>query len=124
MIAPAGWRDIEFLLVRNARCIKWIALFFPATELQGRLGIAPFANQSTRTQPLPTSNLLSRALDSELANSAMTVGYSRRTGERSRLDVNAAYAPSEYAFGGSVLGVTTDELGQQLELEAMWSLSF
>jgi hypothetical protein len=79
---------------------------------------------STRTQPLPTSNLLSRAIDSELAKSAMTVGYSRRTGERSRLDVNAAYAPSEYAFGGSVLGVTTDELGQQLELEAMWSLSF
>jgi hypothetical protein len=31
---------------------------------------------------------------------------------------------SEYAFGGSVLGVTTDELGQQVELEAMWSLSF
>lgn len=79
---------------------------------------------STRTQPSPSSNLLSRAIDGELADSAMVVGYSRRTGERSRLDFNAAYAPSEYAFGGSVLGVTTDELGQQLELEAMWSLSF
>jgi hypothetical protein len=79
---------------------------------------------STRTQPLPSSRLLSRAIDADLAKSAMVVGYSRRTGERSRLDFNAAYAPSEYAFGGSVLGVTTDELGQQLELEAMWSLSF
>jgi long-chain fatty acid transport protein len=79
---------------------------------------------STRTQPMPTSRLLSRALAGDLAHSAMTVGYSRRTGERSRLAFNAAYAPSEYAFGGSVLGVTTEELGQQLELEAMWSLSF
>jgi long-chain fatty acid transport protein len=79
---------------------------------------------STRTQPSPSSSLLSRAIDGDLAKSAMVVGYSRRTGERSRLDFNAAYAPSEYAFGGSVLGVTTDELGQQLELEAMWSLSF
>jgi hypothetical protein len=79
---------------------------------------------STRTQPSPTSQLLSRALEGDLANSAMMVGYSRRTGERSRLHFNAAYAPSEYAFGGSVLGVTTDELGQQLELEANWSLNF
>ncbi len=60
----------------------------------------------------------------DLAKSAMVVGYSRRTGDRSRLNFNAAYAPSEYAFGGSVLGVTTDELGQQVELEAMWSLNF
>jgi hypothetical protein len=79
---------------------------------------------STRTQPSPSSQLLSRALSGDLADSAMVVGYSRRTGERSRLDLNAAYAPSEYAFGGSVLGVTTDELDQRFELEAMWTLSF
>jgi hypothetical protein len=79
---------------------------------------------STRTQPSPSSQLLSRALSGDLASSAMVVGYSRRTGERSRLDLNAAYAPSEYAFGGSVLGVTTDELDQRFELEAMWTLSF
>ena len=79
---------------------------------------------STRTQPSPSSRLLSRALEGDLASSAMTIGYSRRTGERSRLAFNAAYAPSEYAFGGSVLGVTTDELDQRLEVEAMWTLSF
>jgi hypothetical protein len=79
---------------------------------------------STRTQPSPSSRLLSRALSGDLANHAMVVGYSRRTGDRSRLHLNAAYAPSEYAFGGSVLGVTTDELDQRLELEAMWTLSF
>lgn len=79
---------------------------------------------STRTQPSPSSSLLNRALEGDLADSAMIFGYSRRTSDRSRLHLNAAYAPAEYAFGGSVLGVTTEELGQQLELEAMWSLSF
>ena len=79
---------------------------------------------STRTQPSPTSRLLDRAISGDLAESAMVFGYSRRTGDRSRLNLNAAYAPSEYAFGGSVLGVTTEELDQQFELEAMWTLSF
>ena len=36
---------------------------------------------STRTQPSPSSQLLSRALSGDLASSAMVVGYSRRTGE-------------------------------------------
>lgn len=79
---------------------------------------------STRTQPSPSSRVLNQALSADLANSAMVVGYSRRTGDRSRFNLNAAYAPSEYAFGGSVLGVTTDEIGQQFEVEAMWTLSF
>ena len=79
---------------------------------------------STRTQPAPSSRLLNEALAGELADSAMVFGYSRRTGDRSRLNLSAAYAPSEYAFGGSVLGVTTDELDQRFEVEAMWTLSF
>jgi len=79
---------------------------------------------STRTQPSPSSAVLNRALKGDLADSALVVGYSRRTSDRSRLAFNAAYAPSEFAFGGSVLGVTTDTLDQQIELEAMWSLSF
>jgi hypothetical protein len=67
---------------------------------------------------------LKNAIKSDLASSAMVVGYSRRTGERSRLNFNAAYAPSEFAFGGSVLGVTTDALDQRFELEALWTMSF
>lgn len=78
----------------------------------------------TRTQPSPTSFLLEQALEGELADSAMTVGYSRRTGEQSSLHFNAAWAPSEFAFGGSVLGVTTDNLDQNLEIEAIWTLDF
>jgi len=79
---------------------------------------------SSRTQPSPSSQLLSKALEGDLASSALVVGYSRRTGLQSRLVFNAAYAPSEYAFGGSVLGVTTQELDQQIELEAMWTMNF
>jgi long-chain fatty acid transport protein len=83
-----------------------------------------YVDLSTRTQPSPSSQLLSNALNGDLAGHAIVAGYSRRTGLRSRLAFNAAYAPSEYAFGGSVLGVTTDNLDQQFELEAMWTLSF
>ena len=68
--------------------------------------------------------MLKNAIEGDLADSALVVGYSRRTGERSRLNFNAAYAPSEYAFGGSVLGVTTEDLNQRFELEALWTMSF
>ena len=83
-----------------------------------------YVDFSTRPQPSPTSLLLSQALESDLANSAMTLGYSRAIGKRSQLSLNAAYAPAEYAFGGSVLGVTTDDLSQRFELEAYWTLAF
>ncbi len=79
---------------------------------------------SSATQPLPTSYSLSQALAGELADSAMTIGYSRRTGAQSWLRFNAAWAPSEFAFGGSVLGVTTDNLDQNIEIEALWTLDF
>jgi len=83
-----------------------------------------YVDLSTRTQPSPTSALLDQALAGELAEGAMTVGYYRRTGARSSLHFNAAWAPSEYAFGGSVLGVTTDNLDQHIEVEALWTLDF
>ena len=79
---------------------------------------------STRTQPSPSSQLLKNAIEGDLASNALVVGYSRRTGERSRLNFNAAYAPSEFAFGGSVLGVTTEDLNQRFELEALWTMNF
>ena len=79
---------------------------------------------SSRSQPLPSSAVLSQALDGSLADNAMTVEYSRRTGERSRFSVNAAYAPAEYVFGGSVLGVVSEDLDQSVEVEAYWTLDF
>ena len=79
---------------------------------------------STRPQPSPSSLLLSQALQRDVAKSAVKIGYSRRTGRTSRLNFNAAYAPAEYAFGGSVLGVTTDSLDQRFEAEALWTYAF
>ncbi len=52
------------------------------------------------------------------------MGYSRRMSMNSRFNINAAYAPAEYAFGGNVLGVTTDQLSQEFELEAYWTWDF
>lgn len=79
---------------------------------------------SSRSQPSPTSSVLNQALRGELAEHAFTVGYTRRTGPSSQLSFSAAYAPAEYAFGGSVLGVTTDDLDQRFELEALWTKAF
>jgi long-chain fatty acid transport protein len=79
---------------------------------------------STRQQPSPSSLLLSEAIESDLADSALIVGYSRQTGKNHRVNFNAAYAPSEFAFGGSVLGITTEELDQRFEVEAFWTIAF
>ena len=87
-------------------------------------GTSWYIDVSSRTQPLPSSSILSQAIDSDLAQNAVTVGYSRRMSMSSRFNVNAAYAPSEYAFGGNVLGVTNDQLSQEFELEAYWTWDF
>jgi len=79
---------------------------------------------SSRSQPSPSSRILSRALDSDLAQNAITIGYNRQMSMNSRFNINAAYAPAEYAFGGNVLGVTTDQLSQDFELEAIWTWDF
>jgi long-chain fatty acid transport protein len=79
---------------------------------------------SSRSQPSPSSRILSQAIDSDLAQNAMIVGYSRQMSMSSRFNINAAYAPSEYAFGGNVLGVTTDDLNREFELEANWVWDF
>jgi hypothetical protein len=54
----------------------------------------------------------------------MIIGYSRQMSLSSHFNVNAAYAPAEYAFGGNVLGVTTDQLSRDFELEAFWTWDF
>jgi len=79
---------------------------------------------SSRSQPSPSSRSLSRALEGDLADNAMILGYSRQFSETSRFDVNAVYAPAEFAFGGNVLGVTTDKLDQSFEFEAFWTWDF
>jgi len=90
----------------------------------GKKGTSWYIDFSSRTQPLPSSSILSQAINSDLAQNAVTMGYSRRMSMSSRFNVNAAYAPAEYAFGGNVLGVTTDQLDQKFEVEAYWTWDF
>ena len=79
---------------------------------------------SSRSQPTPSSRSLSQALAGDLADNAMIIGYSKKLSHSSQFNLNAAYAPAEYAFGGNVLGVTTDDLDQNFEIEAFWTLEF
>ncbi len=83
-----------------------------------------FLDYRTRTQPRPTDPGLAAALDSELASNAFLAGISKGVGQFSRIHLNAAYAPPEYAFGGHVLGVISDKFDQGLEVQAMLSMSF
>ena len=87
-------------------------------------GTSWYIDFSSRTQPSPTSSILSQAINSDLAQNAVTIGYSRRMSMNSHFNFNAAYAPAEYAFGGNILGLTTDQLSQEFELEAYWTWDF
>ena len=82
------------------------------------------AEVSSRATPTPNVRSLEQALADELADHAMLVGFSRRTGAFSRFNLNAAYASSDFLFGGNALGVASQDLGQDLELEAVWTLDF
>lgn len=82
------------------------------------------AELSSRSTPNPTSRSLQQALNNELADHAMLVGFSRKTGDTGRFNLNAAYAPADYIFGGNVLGVAAENLGQDFEVEAFWTWDF
>lgn len=86
-------------------------------------GLAFHLDYSTRSRPEPTAPALAAALDRELSSDAWLAGVSKRVGRRGELQFNAAYAPPEYAFGGNVLGVVTDQLDQTLEVQArlLWT---
>ena len=79
---------------------------------------------TTRQQPNPTAPVLNQALQGELADNAMLMGFRKRTSTNAHFNFTAAYASPEYIFGGSVLGVTSENLDQQLELEALWVVKF
>lgn len=79
---------------------------------------------ATRSQPLPTSDVLADALREDLARNSFSVGVSSRTGRFGDFSLNAAYAPAEYAFGGNVLGIVTSDLDKSLEVEMLWRLRY
>jgi hypothetical protein len=78
----------------------------------------------SRSQPKPSAPTLANALAPELAQNAFLAGVSKGLGQRSTLQLSAAYAPPEFAFGGNVLGIVTDKLDQSLEVQASLRMNF
>ncbi|MFP4207231.1 MAG: hypothetical protein ACLFSC_01140 [Wenzhouxiangella sp.] len=105
-----GWED---LLVAS---IGWS--WQPQHDLRVQL------DYRTRAQPQPSAPALASALAPELAGNAVTFGLDKTLSARSRFLFNAAYAPPEYAFGGNVLGVVSDQLDQSVEVQASWRFEF
>ena len=77
-----------------------------------------------QAQPDPTSQALSQALGTVLNKHAWRVGVRQALGDRAQIHFGAAYAPPEYAFGGHILGVVSDQLDQSLEGQLLWQMWF
>ena len=79
---------------------------------------------TTRQQPSPTSKLLRTALESTPADHTMAFGYSRATGERSTLSLQAVYSSAPYFLGLPNYRSADRVTGNQVEYEAAWALRF
>lgn len=83
-----------------------------------------YLDYRSRSQPRPSAAALSNALAPELAQNAVLAGLRKGLGERMRFEFSAAYAPPEFAFGGNVLGVVSNNLDQEVEVQATWRMDF
>ncbi len=72
---------------------------------------------STRTQPLPQSQLLADALKPSLSNHALALFASKRFDQRTNLSLGVTYAPVDISFGGSALGIISDDLNNNFEFD-------
>ena len=79
------------------------------------------AQYSSRTQPMPSSRSLARAIEDDLAGNSFLLGVSQGFENGGQLGLTATYAPPEFAFGGNAMGVITDRIDQSLEFKALMS---
>ncbi|MEZ5463841.1 MAG: hypothetical protein R3F22_01170 [Lysobacteraceae bacterium] len=79
---------------------------------------------TTQQQPEPTSEILLRALQSEYTDSNWALGYRRGLGSFGTLSLAASYAPSRYFLGATPYVQRDLDSGSQVEVEAVWSMSF
>jgi len=86
--------------------------------------LAFYVDYQTRTQPLPTSSILAEALESELSDHAFLAGVMKAVGPVTTLRLSASYAPPEFAFGGNALGIVSDRLEQDVEVQALIEFDF
>ncbi|MCB1561097.1 MAG: hypothetical protein KDI75_08395 [Xanthomonadales bacterium] len=79
---------------------------------------------TTQQQPEPTSEILLRALRSDFTDSNWALGYRRGLGSFGTLSLAASYAPSRYFLGATPYVQRDLDSGSQVEVEAVWSMSF
>ena len=79
---------------------------------------------TTQQQPEPTSEILLRALQSEYTDRNWALGYRRGLGSFGHLSLAASYAPSRYFLGATPYIQRDLDSGSQVEVEAVWSMSF
>lgn len=103
---------------------KDLTVYTVGWRWEGDGGVSFRLDYSTRSQPEPSAPSLASALENELGSDAWLAGVSKRVSGRGELELSAAYAPPEYAFGGNVLGVLTDDLTPGLEVQARWRWAF
>ncbi len=104
-----AWRD---LTVAN---VDWAWRPAAATELTLRY--------STQQQPEPSSNLLASVLAERYSNRNFSVSLLQGFGAGASFELHASYAPVPY-FLGNTSYTERDSSGDQLEVEAFWSIPF
>jgi hypothetical protein len=78
---------------------------------------------TTRQQPEPTSGALRDALAGEFTNDNFGVSLTQRLARFGSLRFAASYAPAQYFLGNASYG-NRDARGEQVEVEAVWSMAF
>ena len=101
-----------------------LTVFSAGVDIQLSEGLSANIEYANQAQPDPTSKALSDALGTVLNKHAWRVGLRQVFSEHAQLHIGAAYAPPEYAFGGHILGVVSDQLDQRLEGQALWQMWF
>jgi len=79
---------------------------------------------TTRQQPMPTSSLLEHALESDVSNDMLSVGWSRAVGDSSHMSFAASYASSPYYLSMPVSHARDSSTTSQVEFEALYSVRF
>jgi hypothetical protein len=78
---------------------------------------------TSHQQPEPTSAVLRRALDEGSSDVDFGVRYGHDFGLGGRLSIGASYAPADYYFGYYSYS-DRNTTGNQIEVEAIWSMDF
>lgn len=79
---------------------------------------------TTRQQPLPTSALLSQALQDNVSRYSVSMGWSRPTSRQSRVSLLANYASAPYLVGAPSYNSQVGQQANRLEFQALWSITF